>query len=248
MVKTETWRDPNHYLDLLGHDAALWAWQFLRRNPDYQRDWRAFNATWQELEAVYGKPPHRDFNRWKQDPRAYAQDNCAPNTDGFGCAGEGGKLLLECWMGQKWGFYKFPLDPAYRTPQVPDELLWREIDIEVPLYEPHEIAQLNDAPGLCLAELDLSLPLKPQLEKLRQTLIARQHGLRQQGILKMQSVQNQQPHWIQCLRLLDALAEGSSLKEVGSVFKAETPNLDIDVLHQQAQSLLRNYRRILLLH
>ena len=52
----------------------LWAWQFLRRNPEYRADWQRFWAIWQALEADYGRPPHRDFQRWKKDPRAYASD------------------------------------------------------------------------------------------------------------------------------------------------------------------------------
>ncbi len=51
-------------------DIAQWAWEFLRRNPEYQADYREFISTWRALEAVYGAAPQRDFQRWQRDPRA----------------------------------------------------------------------------------------------------------------------------------------------------------------------------------
>ena len=103
-----------------------WAWEFLRRNPDYRADYQRFIAIWRTLEAEYGAPPKRDFQRWKQDPRAYGPlpgdaELAAPS--GELCVVDD-RVLLECWMGAKWGFYKFPLDPERIAPG-PDELSWR---------------------------------------------------------------------------------------------------------------------------
>ncbi len=106
------WRTEADYAFIRSLTRALRAWQFLRRNPAYREDWRRFWSTWQVLEADYGRPPHCDFQRWKQDPRAYAPDTVCIDQDelGVSCAGEEGKVLIECWMGAKWGFYKFPLN------------------------------------------------------------------------------------------------------------------------------------------
>jgi len=58
-----------------------WAWEFLRRNPEYQSDYRTFITLWRALEADYGAPPHRNFSQWKLDPRAYGPINDAgPDT------------------------------------------------------------------------------------------------------------------------------------------------------------------------
>ena len=59
------WTDPSTYA------FARWAWEFLRRNPAYQREYAAFRETWDALEAAYGRPPRRDFNAWKADSRAW---------------------------------------------------------------------------------------------------------------------------------------------------------------------------------
>jgi len=80
-----------HFTESLGTDE--WAWQFLRRNPDYRADWHWFHTNWAALEADYGRSPQRDFQQWKKDPRAYRE---ALNEQG-----ETELLLIECWMGQK---------------------------------------------------------------------------------------------------------------------------------------------------
>ena len=35
------WRSPDTYSDLLDSDAAAFAWEYLRRNPEYRRDYAA---------------------------------------------------------------------------------------------------------------------------------------------------------------------------------------------------------------
>jgi hypothetical protein len=115
------------YARCVGLTRDQWAWEFLRRNPDYRRNYQAFIAIWRALEADYGAPPSRDFSKWKQDPRAYGPlpgDAELAAPAGELCKVDDDRVLLECWMGAKWGFYKFPLDPA-RTAPGPDELSWR---------------------------------------------------------------------------------------------------------------------------
>ena len=177
-----------------------WAWEFLRRNPDYQADYRQFIALWHALEADYGTPPQRDFQRWKQDPRAYGPLPGADELDnptGELCVVDGDRVLLECWMGAKWGFYKFPIDPERSTPPCPDKLSWRpppqsDMSIEAPYR--HDIA------------FDLSLPLPPQLEAAKFRLLSRAAELRRQGLAVPKTVANQCARWTTMLRLLDGAA------------------------------------------
>ena len=173
-----------------------WAWEFLRRNPDYRRDYHAFIAIWRALEADYGAPPHRDFSKWKRDPRAYGPlpgeaELAAPS--GELCVVEDDRALLECWMGAKWGFYKFPLDPARVAPP-PDELSWRP-----PPQSEREI----EAPYRLDVAFDLSLPLPPQLEAAKFRLVSRAAELRRQGYAVPKTVATQRARWIMMLRLLD---------------------------------------------
>lgn len=176
-----------------------WAWEFLRRSPGYQADYRQFIALWHTLEADYGMPPHRDFQRWKRDPRAYGPlhgDTELTTASGELCAGDDDRVLLECWMGAKWGFYKFPLDPGRTTPPNPDELSWRP---------PPPASRIDEAYRLEIS-FDLSLPLPPQLDAAKFRLIDRASELRRRGLAAPLTVANQRVRWTRMLQLLDGTA------------------------------------------
>jgi len=189
--------------DACDYCAALsrdqWAWEFLRRNPDYQRDYQAFITIWRALEADYGAPPRRDFSKWKQDPRAYGPlpgdaELTAPASEL--CTVDDDRVLLECWMGAKWGFHKFPLDPGRTTLPNPDELSWR----------PPPPASCIDETYRLEIGFDLSLPLPPQLDAAKFRLIGRASELRRRGLAAPLTVANQCTRWTRMLRLLDGTA------------------------------------------
>jgi len=194
-----------------------WAWEFLRRHPGYRRDYQTFIAIWRTLEADYGAPPHRDFSRWKLDPRAYGPlpgdaDLAAPT--GELCVVEDERVLLECWMGAKWGFYKFPPDPGCIAPG-PDELSWRP--------PPQPAPQVDDACRLNVS-FDLALPLPPQLEAAKFRLVSRAAELRRQGVAAPRTVANQRAGWVRMLQMLD-----------GNV----PPQAGHDSLRREAQAMMQ---------
>jgi len=215
--------DAYTYCALLTRDQ--WAWEFLRRNPDYQSDYRRFITLWHALEADYGAPPHRDFSKWKRDPRAYGPlpgdvERDAPS--GELCVGEDDRVLLECWMGAKWGFYKFPLDPGRGTPPDPDEMSWRP----PPQPAPH----LDEACRLDVS-FDLSLPLPPQLEAAKFRLVGRAAELRRQGIPAPKTVANQCARWVRMLQALDgAIPPEGNLDDLLREAQAMTLSGYLDIL------------------
>lgn len=191
-----------------------WAWEFLRRNPDYRADCRRFIAVWHALEADYGAPPHRDFSRWKQDPRAYGPLPGEAELDapsGELCVGDDERVLLECWMGAKWGFYKFPLDPERVAPG-PDELSWR------PAPQSHVGI---DAPFRLDISFDLSLPLPPQLEAAKFRLVGRAAELRRMGLAAPKTVASERARWTRMLQLLDAVAAGEAVDDTALLREAQ---------------------------
>lgn len=48
-----------------GKRTDLWAWEFLRRNPDYRADWQRFIAAADLLRADYGKPCTGEPGEWE---------------------------------------------------------------------------------------------------------------------------------------------------------------------------------------
>ncbi len=212
------WREAGAYAFTQSLNVAQWTWEFLRRNPDYRRDWAWFDRNWKALEADYGRPPERDFQRWKADPRAWVRaDDC-----GGDCRIDQDRVLIECWMGAKWGFYKFPLDPATDNPLGPERLRWRERVQPVVTVTPQDTAWLAADPARVAAGFELDLPLKPQLERVTRWLQARQARLRKSGELQMRTLSSRRETWLQLLRCADALAAGVGEREIRAV-------LDVDV-------------------
>ncbi len=179
-----------------------WGWEFLRRNPQYQADYQQFITIWLALETDYGAPPNRDFQRWKRDARAYGPLPGASVGDQPGaaagdlCVGEDERVLLECWMGAKWGFNKFPLDPHRIQPPSPEELGWRTLPVR-PARDTEETYRLDIA-------FDLSLPLPPQLDAAKFRLASRVAELRRAGHAAPHNATNQRDYWTQLIGALDA--------------------------------------------
>jgi hypothetical protein len=237
------WQDPQAYAFTASLAREQWPWEFLRRNPDYQREWQAFRVTWEALERDYGRPPERDFVAWKADPRAYVQVGRDETADG--CRVDEERVLIECALGARWGFYKFPLDPATDRPRVGEQLLWRPVEHGV---NDGALQVGPEQEGVLLSlTFDLSRPLRDQLDAARRFLVASQHRLRKSGALMPHSVETLAPYWTRCLRLLDGEAAGASREELAAaLFAGEGAAL---AACRQVALHLRDggYRQILLL-
>lgn len=187
-------------------DIGQWAWEFLRRNPEYQADYREFIATWRALEADYGAPPNRDFSRWKNDPRATRPAWDPSLSTGAACVtDEEDKQLIECWMGAKWGFYQFPQDPALPAWQLDAPVNWRP---------PPGLRFDRAATSASDIQLtfDLALPLPAQLEAARSFLASRLAAFRKQGLALPHALPSRREHWAELLEAWDSQS-GSLLEE-----------------------------------
>ncbi|MGK0270413.1 MAG: hypothetical protein ACI88H_001059 [Cocleimonas sp.] len=84
-----------------------WAWEFLRRNPEYQRDYKVFIHRWNSLEADYGEAPNPDTQRWQNDLCSLANEwdreltllEVYPDSNQENASQE--TVLIEDWMGIK---------------------------------------------------------------------------------------------------------------------------------------------------
>jgi hypothetical protein len=239
------WRHAEDYCFTETLNAGQWAWEFLRRNPDYQRDWQWFNQTWQALEARYGKPPERDFQAWKRDPEAYrvvddASGDCRVDED---------KVLIECWMGAKWGYYKFPLNPAIDRPRIGEQLSWREVEDCVPLVDTTDSPYLDTDSQRIALGFDLDLPLRRQLEAAKHFLQRRQARLRRSGEVVLRTVAACRSHWTLMLRLLDGAQSGEVPASMHTELLPDTEQLDdlIELLAAANALVQGGYRNLPLL-
>ncbi|MDT8387740.1 MAG: DUF6499 domain-containing protein [Thiogranum sp.] len=242
------WNEAQQYTFTAALDSGGWAWEFLRRNPEYRRDWSWFRDTWERLEARYGKPPERDFVSWQGDPEAWRMAESAADD----CAAEPERLLIECWMGEKWGFYKFPLDPATDRPQPGIQLHWREVEQLIPVVDDAASSYLKDDDTRIALGFDLDMPLRGQLERAKRLLQARQGRLRREGIIELQTVAGCCAEWTLMLRILDGIDRGASPDAIAALLGMEQPQpvaaAQVMALHAQARELTAGgYRRLLLL-
>ena len=226
----QTGADYDRYADLV---SGEWAWQFLRRNPAYRTDFAWFIEAWNTLEARYGKPPQRDFFHWRQDPLAWRSEIELKGCGTDVCPGQDDQVLIECWMGAKWGFRRFPPDPALDFPLLGDELVWREADMEALLLDDAP-AQLQPDHRISLV-FDPLLPIDSQLASARRVLAARRHAMKAQGKLPPVTNAQRQARWTRQLRLLDGLEAGAE----PAVLAAELGLDDPDQALEQAQWMIQ---------
>jgi len=238
------WRDAAAYDFSPALSREEWAWQFLRRNPDYRADYAWFIATWRALEADYGAPPHRDFFRWKQDPRAWRSEGELAGCGADVCPGENEQVLVECWMGAKWGLRKFPLDPDRVRPVAGEELAWRDVPVDQALPDAGLEAWLQQNPARIALGFGLGKPLAAQLEQARIFLVGQRRARERDGRLGARRVRSLDATWRAWLRLLDGAAEGLAAGELGAQLGIDHPE---QALEQARRLVWHDYRSILLM-
>ena len=205
------WRRPADYSFTGRLTGPQWAWQFLRRNRQYRREWTEFSAVWQALEADYGRPPNRDFCAWRQDSRAWVRVTDETAGD---CRVDEDKVLIECAFGARWGFHKFPPDPHDDDPVGGQRMTWRAREVRVALLGPADTEWLGRDPAKVALGFDLSRDLRDQLERAKRLLQAEQHRRLRAGDVGRLTVAGLASHWRCLLRLLDAEAAGAGIEEM----------------------------------
>lgn len=233
------WKNKNDYEFTRQLNSAQWAWEFLRRNIEYQEEWSDFIQVWQLLESRYGKAPNRNFTLWKADPLAWVHQRDCEAGD---CRVDEDKVLIECALGARWGFYKFPVNPNENDPIGNNKLNWRPIDEDIEVLGQDDKAYLGEQVNLLALGFDLSLPLAEQLERAKRQLQIEQRLRIKNNSVQRLSVKTKGDEWAQCLRWLDGLATGIEVDAV-------TTQLDLDegIKSKAAELLAGGYRQITLI-
>ncbi len=204
------WQDEAHYCRMADLDGSAWAWEFLRRNPGYQQAWQAFMQTWRALETAYGRPPNRDFCAWKNDPRAWVR---AEEGSAGDCRIDQDKVLIECAFGARWGFHKFPPDPADDGAALEGRISWRSREAPRRRISPDQ-AGTTDPVGQVLMRFDLDLPLREQFEQAKRELQMLQRQRQRDEGMEMRHIRGMAPRLAREARMLDALAAGVEQAQV----------------------------------
>jgi len=231
------WRDATKYEHLAkSPPGRQLAWEFLRRNPDYQADWLAYMT---ECEA------------WEQ------MHLCQENT-GLGLPTK--RFLWWCWHFQlKWDL-KMPVSPArdYLARVLSDEAA-KELGVspfadEVPFVvdEFDNIDAYTRADGhiesvsaKILVPINLELPVTMILAKVKRVVDGlREEGIRSGAISPITSRVLNQRLYVQELRALDADAAGLGPAEFSEgLLDADAKRGDVENRNKTARDRLKSAKK-----
>lgn len=159
------------------------------------------------------------------------------------CVSQDEKVLIECWMGAKWGFRKFPLSPKVVRPTPGVELDWRELPPA--LHEITEQSATEMRPNEMWLSFDLNAPLGAQLESARLRLATRQHALAKKGQLLPRNAREGATLWQRWLRILDALEAGTRPEEIATMLVISDIHTEISAARAMTEE---GYRRLIALN
>lgn len=225
------------YLEVL--EPAGWAFEFLRRNPEYQADYETITAIEAALTKQYG-PCEDNREAWRQDGKSWI---CVPPikdgqslkqwqvTASLSSSHPSRTWYLD-WYKARWGLTnQFP-DPS--CPAVPAPK-FNALD-EFPLFPKYaEVGEFflgddcdgNQMRGTAVVVFDLWRPIKEQIKIAGVQLVTRAkehmaeekmaYGTDTKPQLKAHKPGNAILKYRQYLRTLDAAASGAEPKEIAAV-------------------------------
>jgi len=201
------WRKAEDYHFPATFPRYRWAWEFLRRNPDYRKDWQAalsrFLSKTEEFEE--GRDPMADLlagrkqvgvgEDWKEDPEDPA-------------------FYLPVEEAARWGLSRGLLNPATADPA------WLIFSVSHgTIHYLREGARFTSR-GFAypIVEFDLHLPTKPQIDG----LAARLDNDRKARGIKPRQVRHYRDRWHVYLRLLDAELDHRTTSQIADALAQES--------------------------
>lgn len=259
------WQNDAAYKYTKKLDWAGWAWEFLRRNPEYKADWAEFIKKKAELEKVYGKIASWKTKALEAEPKAWHYD--PPKMPGesdavwkMRCIGEGFEPVRSSIVigpAKKWGLRQF-YDPDIATdgefrflPGVQVRIWYHVSDVEAPIIP----AKRGE---FAYVEIDLSKRIAEQLSQANKQMAVLQQKLVQADALKVgrNLTKAQTKKFVTYLRILDAYASASK-PPVKAIAKSLFPkksnesgaydgNKAVHEVHKQARQWRdHGYRRLI---
>jgi len=190
------WRNPADYEYTAELTPRLWAWEFLRRHPVYQKAWREFQAAKSALEAAGAEPDEETRLRFNKAAQlAYRPFGLVEPADP--------ELSVEdlYQQGKKVGFHVLG---GLRIVDM--------VAIQGPPGDPWP-----GYPEFVCLRFDFTRPLNRQIELAREYLRGCERILRERGRLRVHrpTVRPRPDQFTLYLRLLDAWRAGATFGQMG---------------------------------
>jgi hypothetical protein len=219
-----------------------WAWEFLRRNPDYRSAYASFLDEAKAVELEYGA----DW-RTNREARTYHPPKLEGESDqkwmkrcGFGLGLHPRRKWLDVLRGKPFrlaGMFDphsvtantvafLDPDPFPLIAELPDDL--DGYVEEFPVFDPESDQETGDGvfafiPDVCVAVFDMTKSIKTQINEIRPLL----SEVRKQRNIKGPHLPTIQPEWRRYLRVLDAVFDGVSNEDIAKVlWPVHGPDVD----------------------
>jgi transcriptional regulator len=200
------WRNPDDYRFPPNFPVHRWAWEFLRRNPDYRKDWSTVLSRFRSKTGEFQE--HKDWiERLRRGEHLVL-------TDEIGTDNPDDPLFnLPVEEAEKWGL-RVLVNPFT---DYPADLGFHPGGIMRVMREGESLK--SRGPAYPIVVFDLQYQLKPQFEAFAPRL---EHLRKSLGIkLKQPKPKHHRALWPRYLRLLDADLDGPTLRQINDVLKRE---------------------------
>lgn len=237
------WRNPNSYDFPPAHFLRLWAWEFLRRNPKYQRDWYNHyvrgELRWvpenERIKSAEEKTRHRNICAWEynvsistaaaNEGRIVYVPNGIENAEPI--------MSLSVYLSNIYSLKRIDLcDPAINKPS--NELLCFSTQSSPPITTMDRRSRNNTSTGMIpmspsevVTKIDLNLPIDVQLGRLKQLLLSDRERLLKNGKLNPRNPRaggEIGKKYKEYLRILDAKSLRKSDSEIAEVLYPDKSN------------------------
>ena len=236
------WRDGTSYNFPKPDNWKRWSWEFLRRNPEYQKAWRehyvdgplkwvvelVHNAEARspvEMAEFYGEKLER-CESWVCDPPALPGET---PKQWRARVGEGKMTLLGTHLAKQFGLSSGDLcDPSINIPRFGrvsfDSFACPEHRHWFPDLPEGVLGMRPEAPGDFIVRFDLSRPLGMQWKRIKGAMESRRKKLSEEGLISVDNPRKNGSNFPFYLRVLDGKTSGASVSDMASVIYSHLPN------------------------
>lgn len=249
------WKDESHYqITAQKYNLAQWAWEFLRRNPEYQEDYERFDklpsynrngsktVKWYAYKAMWWHDPSL---RYCKHPILEDEDTIA---EYFHRTGDDSPFyysledhLIEKWCIQSQEIY----DPSYDDGET-GFLTFQKYPKLLTISDPKDEYKTpieNDNEFTVTLRFDLRYPIDRQLEDAKEELHLTRDALIENGsfddLNSAQTIKKCKHHiknFPIYLRAYDGKHAGASLSEIGKIIY---PKLDPEISKKRASDAVK---------
>ncbi len=196
------WKDPTAYPNPKDTTTEQWAWEFLRRNPEYQSDYVLWKEAHEGSYQPEGEATHQMFE----------------------------ELNRRIGLHKKYGLYAAMTDPArseldgvaHLSAKYTNSLFYMP-----PVNGVNPLEHITMVPTShkdFTIKFDLERPIKPQIERAQTLLEKWQKTFKEQGKINVNNQRNSVEMYPSFLRVLDAEASEIGIPEMASIIYPEEDN------------------------